>query len=718
MAYGNAKITHRDIKLTLFMSRYRSSLFSTLQHYTRLKHLQAAKPLHAHIITTDSSSCLYIANALINLYVKSGDFLTARLVFETIPHRDVVSFNTLINAYSHHHQHSSLVLELFRRMRRDNTLSDTHSFAGVFNAAPYVNDILGGRQVHGLAVKAVSCFGVFVGSSLVNMYCKMGFVRDARKVFDEMRERNSVTWATMISGYAMHQLGGDALEVFVLMRRSEEREEENEFVVTAVLSGLMIPELVDRGKQVHCVAVKNGLTSFVSVGNALVTMYSKCGSLDDALRTFEMCGDKNSITWSAMISGFAQSGDSQKGLDLFSDMHFSGVMPTEFAFGGVISACSDIGALEQGQQVHGYMIKLGYEFQIYIMSALVDMYGKCGSISDARKGFDCVKEPDIVLWSSMIGGYVENGVNEAALSLCCKMLREGFLPNELTTASILKACSSLCTCEQGKQVHACTIKYGFGLEFPIGNALFTMYAKCGNLEDGKLVFRRMPMRDVVSWNAMISGLSQNGQGNEALELFEEMRLGGNEPDSVTFVNVLSACSHMGSVERGWIYFQMMSNEFGIAPRVEHYACMVDVLSRAGKLYEAKDFIESATIDHGICLWRILLSACRNYRNYELGAYAGEKLMELGSLESQAYVLLSSIYTSMGRREDVERVRKMMNLRGVSKKPGCSWIELKSQVHVFVAGDVMHPRIENIGVEIRKLIKHMKDEGYQPSSATL
>lgn len=236
-----------------------------------------------------------------------------------------------------------------------------------------------------------------------------------------------------------------------------------------------------------------------------------------------------------------------------------------------------------------------------------------------------------------------------------------------------------------------------------------MYAKCGSLEDGNLVFRRMPTRDIVSWNAMISGLSQNGEGLKALELFEEMRQGPTKPDYVTFVNILSACSHMGLVERGKVYFKMMLDEFGIVPRVEHYACMVDILSRAGKLLEAKEFIESATIDHGMYLWRILLGACRNYRNYELGAYAGEKLMELGSEESSAYVLLSSIYASLGRSDDVERVRRAMKLRGVNKDPGCSWIELKSQVHVFVVGDQIHPEIVNIRVELRRLSKHMKDE---------
>jgi pentatricopeptide repeat protein len=444
-------------------------------------------------------------------------------------------------------------------------------------------------------------------------------------------------------------------------------------------------------------------------------MYAKCGSLDDALKTFEESSDKNSITWSAMITGFAQSGDSHKALNLFSHMHLSGTKPSEFTFVGVINACSDIGTVVEGKQMHGYSLKMGYESQIYIMTALVDMYAKCGSIADARKGFDYLQEPDIVLWTSMIGGYVQNGENEGALNLYCRMQMEGVMPNELTMASVLKACSSLAALEQGRQIHAGIVKHGFSLEVPIGSALSTMYAKCGSLEDGGFVFRRMPMRDVVSWNAMISGLSQNGRGHEALELFEEMQLEGTKPDYVTFVNILSACSHMGSVERGWVYFKMMFDKFGLVPRVEHYACMVDILSRAGKLNEAKEFIESATVDHGMCLWRILLSACRNYRNYELGAYAGEKLMELGSQESSAYILLSSIYTSLGKWEDVERVRRMMKLRGVNKDPGCSWIDLQSITHVFVAGEQMHPQIGEIRAELRMLTKQMKDEGYEPSS---
>ncbi|KAM6562116.1 hypothetical protein CsatB_022114 [Cannabis sativa] len=682
--------------------------FSELVELIQKRNLPKGKAFHGRLIRNgQASSCLYIANCIVNLYAKCGDLVKARIVFDRIPCRDVVSWNCLINGCSQLGSSSSLgvVMELLKGMMVENVLPNAHTFAGVFSGSL---DVTGGRQAQAVAFK-IGCFGdVFVGSSLLNLYCKSSIVSDARKVFDEMSERNLVSFAAMISGYASQRMAKEALELFGLVR-IEEGESGNEFIFTSVLSGLTVPELLDTGKLIHCLALKYGLLCFSAVGNAIVTMYSKCGSSDNALQMFTLFDDKNSITWSAMVTGLAQSGDFEKALKLFASMHFAGISPSEFTFVGVINACSDLSAIEEGKQIHGYSLKLGFESQMYVMTALVDMYAKCSSISDARKGFDYLLKPDIVLWTSMIGGYVTNGDNEAALNLYCRMQMEGIMPNELTMASVLKACSSLAALEQGKQIHGRTIKYGLGLEIPVGSALSTMYAKCGSLEDGNKVFRRMVTKDIISWNAMISGLSHNGHGNEALQLFEEMLYEGTKPDYITFVNVLSACSHMGLVDRGWSYFNMMFDKFGLVPKVEHYACMVDILSRAGKLKEAKEFIESATIDHGMCLWRILLSACRNYRDFELGAYAGEKLMELGSQESSAYVLLSSVYASLGRKEDVERVRRLMKLRGVSKEPGCSWIELKSRVHVFVVGDELHPQIRDIRAELRRLWKHIMDE---------
>ncbi|CAA2974872.1 pentatricopeptide repeat-containing At2g33680 [Olea europaea subsp. europaea] len=569
-------------------------LFAKLLDYTQGKNLPKGKSLHAHLLKTGVfPSCPFMSNTLVNFYAKCHLFSEAHLAFVQISYKDTVSWNCLINAYSQLSLrcYSLSALELFKQMLQHHTLPNSHTFAGILSSAAMLEDSMIAQQAHSFVLKLVDSYDVFVYSSLLNVYCKLGDLISGQKVFDEMAEKNSVTWATMISGYASQRLTKEAFSVFRMMTAGG-GEGVNEFVLTSLLSALVSSEFVDTGKQVHSLAVKTGLLSIVSVGNAVLTMYAKCDSLDDAVQAFELAIAKNSITWSAMITGYAQG---------------------------------------------------------------------------------------------------------------------GIAPNELTIASVLKACSSLSALEQGKQVHAHVVKNGFSLEVPIGSSLSTMYAKCGSLDDGNLIFTRMPARDVASWNAMISGLSQNGLGIKALELFEEMQLEGARPDYVTFVNILSACSHMGLVDRGWEYFKLMSDKFGEAPRIEHHACMVDILGRAGKLYEATEFIESATIEHGLCLWRILLSACRNHRNYELGAYAGEKLMELGSQESSAYVLLSSIYTALGRLHDVERVRRIMNLRGISKEPGCSWIELKSQVHVFVVGDQLHPQIQDVRSGLWRLSKLMKDE---------
>ncbi|GMH19661.1 hypothetical protein Nepgr_021502 [Nepenthes gracilis] len=697
------------------MNPQHRAFFNEVVKHTRELNIQKGKTLHAKIIKAGLSSSVYMANCMVNLYAKCGHLPDAELSFDQIDGKDVVSWSCLINAYSQKGgvESSSAVMGLFSRMRAQNTLPNAHTFVGIFNAMSNSCDVLGGRKAHSLAIKTDICWDVFVGSSLINMYCKLGPIDDARQAFDRMPERNSVSWATMVSGYAMHRMAVEAVGVFKLMMQCQQ-ERENEFVLSSVLSALALPEFVDIGRQVHCIAIKDSLVWIASVGNALVTMYSKCGSVRDALQTFEMSSDKNSITWSAMITGLAQSSNSKEALTLFSRMHYCGIHPSEYTFVGVVNACSDIAAIVEGKQLHCYLVKMGFENQIYIITALVDMYAKCGSIDDSRKGFDYLQEPDVVLWTSMIAGFAQNGDNESALSLYGRMEAKGIPPNELTVASILKACSSLAALDQGKQVHARVIKYGFILEVTIGSALSTMYTKCGSVEDGNLVFRRMIARDIVSWNAMISGISQNGCSNEALELFEEMIMEGIKPDAVTFVNILSACSRMGLVERGWKYFNMMSDVFAIAPALEHYACMVDVLSRAGRLIEAKEFIETAKVDHGMCLWRILLSACRNYRDYDLGAYAGEKLMELGSQESSAYVMLSKIYTALGKVDDVQRVMRLMKLRGVGKEPGCSWIELKNLFHVFAVGDQMHPQITEIQAKLQILTKQMIDEGYRPA----
>lgn len=591
-------------------------------------------------------------------------------------------------------------------------LPSPHSFAAAFTAAARVPSASAGAVTHALACKLPPSCGsnnVFVSTALLNMYCKLGAVSDAKRVFDGMLHRNAVSWAAMVSGYATGKCSEEAFELFRLMLQKCPLE-KNEFVTTAVLSAVSVPLGLLMGTQLHGLVLKDGLVGFVSVENSLVTMYAKAECMDAAMRVFGSSKERNSITWSAMITGYAQNGEANSAARMFLQMHSSGFTPTEFTFVGVLNACSDMGALVVGKQTHCLMVKLGFETQVYVKSALVDMYAKCGCIGDAKDGFHQLYDvDDVVLWTAMITGHVQNGEHEEALMLYSRMDKQGIIPSYLTVTSVLRACACLAALDLGKQLHAQILKCRFSLGGSVGTALSTMYSKCGNLEDSMVVFRRMPDRDVISWNSIISVFSQHGRGSDALDMFEEMKLEGTAPDHITFINLLCACSHMGLVDRSWFYFRAMTKDYNLIPTLDHYACMVDILSRAGQLKEAKDFIDSITIDHGTCLWRIVLGACRSLRDFDVGAYAGEQLMELGTEDSSAYILLSNIYAAQGKWNDVERVRHLMRLRGVSKDPGCSWVELYNRVHVFVVGEQQHPEAENINVELIRLAKHMKDE---------
>ena len=682
---------------------------------------RAGEVLHGWALKSGAASHAPVSNSLITFYCSlSRPLLAAAFaVFEDIPAatRDVASWNSLLNPLSRHHplaalSHFRLMLSSYDRI----VLPSPHSFAAAFTAAARAPSASSGAAAHALACKFPSSSAgsdnVFVSTALLNMYCKLGITSNARRVFDEMPHRNAVSWTAMVSGYAVGKCSEEAFEIFRLMLQ-ECPSEKNEFVTTALLSAVSVPSGLLMGVQVHGLVVKDGLVGLVSVENSLVTLYAKAECMEAALQVFGSSKERNSITWSAMITGYAQNGEADSAARMFLQMHAAGFSPTEFTLVGVLNACSDMGALSVGKQAHGLMVKLGFEMQVYVKSALVDMYAKCGCIGDAKGGFQQLYDvDDVVLWTAMIAGHVQNGELEEALVLYAKMNKEGIMPSNLTITSVLRACACLAALDPGKQMHAQIMKCGFGLGGSVGSALSTMYSKCGNLEDGMAVFRSMPDRDVIAWNSIISGFSQNGCGNGALDLFEEMKLEGTAPDHITFINVFCACSHMGLVDRGWFYFRAMTKDYGLIPRLDHYACMVDILSRAGQLKEANDFIESITVDHGTCLWRIVLGACRSLRDFDVGAYAGEKLMQLGTEDSSAYILLSNIYASQRKWNDVERVRRLMRLRGVSKDLGCSWVELNSRVHVFVVGEQQHPEVANINAELIRLAKHMKDEGYR------
>ncbi|CAH8385184.1 unnamed protein product [Eruca vesicaria subsp. sativa] len=638
--------------------------------------LNDVRTVHASIIKSSFFNEIFIQNRLIGAYAKRGSLQDARKVFDKMPQRNVYTWNTLVTALA-----------------------------------------------------------------------KLGFLDEAGSLFQSMPERDQCTWNSMVSGFAQRDRCEEALHYLTLMHK--EGFLLNEYTCASGLSACSSLSDVNRGVQLHSLIVKSpSLLSDVHIGSALVDMYSKCGKVEDAQQVFdEMGGHRNVVTWNSLITCYEQNGPVVEALNVFRLMLRSSIEPDEVTLASVISACASCSAVKVGREVHGRVatnVKLRND--IILSNAFVDMYAKCGRIKEARIIFNSMPirnviaetsmisgyamaastkaarlmftkmtERNVVSWNALISGYTQNGENEEALNLFCLLKRESVCPTHYTFANILKACADLAELHLGMQAHVHVLKHGFKFQSGeeadifVGNSLIDMYVKCGCVEDGYLVFRKMMERDCVSWNAMIIGFAHNGYGNEALVLFREMLGSGEKPDHITMIGVLSACGHAGLVDEGRYYFSCMTRDFGVAPRKDHYTCMVDLLGRAGFLEEAKNMIEEMPMEPDSVIWGSLLAACKVHRNMTLGEYVAEKLLEVESSNSGPYVLLSNMYAENGQWEDVMNVRKSMRKQGVTKQPGFSWIKIQGRSHVFIVKDKRHPRKKQIHSILDVLIAEMRQE---------
>ncbi|KAJ7560174.1 hypothetical protein O6H91_04G117100 [Diphasiastrum complanatum] len=527
-----------------------------------------------------------------------------------------------------------------------------------------------GKRVHALIVQSGLDSHMFLGNTLMEMYAKCGSVLDARKVFNTMPEHNVFSWTAIMSAYADHGQGEEAIDLFQQMQQTGIAPDKVAFVV--VLKACTRIAALEQGKQLHTDIIKSGFESDLIVGNTLVNMYAKCGCIGHALRVFNKMSERDVVSWNAMIAGYAENGLGQDVLALYEQMKEEGVQPNNVTYVVLLKTCASIVALEQGKQLHSHIIKSGFESDMIVGNTLVDMYAKCGCIEQACQVFDKMSERNVVSWSVMIAGYAHNGLGKEALALYEQMKQEGVQPDNITYVVLLKACANVAALEQGKQLHSQIIKSGSESDVIVGSALVDMYAKCGCIELAHQVFNKVSEQNVVLYSAMIAGYAQQGRGKEALTLLEQMQREGMNPDEVTYVCVLSACSHSGLVNEGCHLFDSMCKDHGVTPTMRHYACMVDLLGRAGCLTDAKDLINKMPIQPDVVVWLTLLSAARNHGHVEIGRHAFDCIVKLEPENAAAYVLLSNIYAEAGRMNEVEKIRKEMKDVGVKNMPGYSW----------------------------------------------
>ncbi|KAH7653155.1 Tetratricopeptide-like helical domain-containing protein [Dioscorea alata] len=684
-------------------------LSSVLSACTKAKFFEHGEQVHAQALKQGFCSETFVGNALVTLYSQCGYLNMAERIFGEMPCRDRVTYNALISGQVQRGRSESALLT-FKEMRLSAFEPDPVTISSLLTACSSIGAIQKGEQLHSFALKAGLSADYIIEGSILDLYVRCAKVEDAHEFFNMTDKTNVVLWNVMLVAYG--QMGNlqKSFDLFYQMHFAG--MQPNQYTYPSILRTCTYVGALNLGEQIHTLIIKTGFELNVYVSSVLIDMYSKCGRLTTAREILDRLSEEDVVSWTAMIAGYAQHEYFVEALRTFQEMHIHGIQSDNIGLASAVSACAGIKAIEQGLQIHARACTFGYSKDLSIGNSLVNLYAKCGRIMEAFSAFETIELKDEISWNGLISGFAQSGHCEEALKLFVQMGQAGVKANLFTFGSAISASANIADIKQGKQIHAKLIKVGYDSEIEAGNAIVSLYAKCGSINDAYIAFSGMSERNEISWNAMITCYSQHGLGREALKLFERMKGNGFKPNHVTFLGVLAACSHVGLVADGLDYFKSMSKVHGLVPRPEHYACVVDILGRAGQLGCAKGFIEEMPIDPDAMVWRTLLSACAVYKNIEIGEFAAQHLLKLEPYDSANYVLLSNVYAVTRKWDLRNHVRQMMKDKGVKKEPGRSWIEVKNVVHAFFVGDRLHPLADAIYGFLEDLNKRAIVIGYK------
>ncbi|MQL97562.1 hypothetical protein Taro_030253 [Colocasia esculenta] len=505
-------------------------------------------------------------------------------------------------------------------------------------------------------------------------------------------------------------------------------------------------------RQIHARLYVLGVHQDSFLVTHLISLCHRAGDIHHALSAYAQTQSPTAYPLNALLEALVDADDALKrrGVAVYRaqlrdcQRGDANRRPNCFTFSPLLRSCFP-SASSLVPQVHGHIIKFGVETDVYVGTTLLDSYGKCvncelarqlfddmpvrnvaswnsmlsslarsGDILEARKLFDQMQSRNEVSWTSMITGYAQNGYFGETLVLFQEMVSAGIKLHEMAAVGVLSACAHLGALGLGKKLHQYFDRESRGLDLFIGSALIDMYSKCGVVDQAAEVFTRMPKKNVVVFSSMIMGLAMNGRCIEALQVFNDMKKVGIRPNDITLVGVLCACCHGGLVDEGRQYFGSMVQKYSIAPKLQHYACIVDLLGRAGLIKEAYQFIRDMPINPDIVVWGALLGACRIHGEFELGKHAALRILELDPQHSGSLVFLSSACARNRDWTGVKKITKRMGSSGTKKIPGKSWIEVNSVVHQFFAGDKSHPHSDKIYMKLDELGRLLELEGYSPN----
>ncbi|XP_042511680.1 pentatricopeptide repeat-containing protein At2g29760, chloroplastic-like [Macadamia integrifolia] len=545
-----------------------------------------------------------------------------------------------------------------------------------------------------------------------------------RLVFNQIQMPNTFTWNAMIKAHSITRNPSICISLYkeMLQRGSKPNGITLSFVSKTCADVGNVEVLMGLQGQVLVL----GFCSDVFVLNSLIYGYSVCGYVDFARRVFDDLPQRDLISWTTVINSYVRGGRAKEAIELFFQIEKERLELDEVIVVAAFTASAQLRDLNLCRRIECLVRDLGVEFNSFMINASIDMYSKCGSITEARKHFDNMAQKNVISWNSMIfgygrsgnmkearrlfdlmpekneiswstllSGYAKNGALKEALMVFREMQAEGISPNDASITGAITVCAHLGALELGREIHSSLDDQKVRSDVVLGTALVDMYAKCGCLDISSKLFDMISRKNAVSYNVMMSGLAIHGKSSGCVEIFSKMVNAGIKPDSVTFVGILSGCAHAGWVEEGKKYFNLMTQVYGIAPRSEHVSCMVYLMGKTGNLEEALDFVRNSPVKADVSIWGALLSACKTHGIVELGELVAKEILELDPCHGGAYALLSNLYAAANKWEAVMKVRKKMKEIGVGSRPGWSLIELEGKGHEFYVGDNLHPKIKEI-----------------------
>lgn len=655
------------------------------------------KKAHASLIVSNALLSNSIALKLMSSYARFNDLGSVLGVFGTVQEEpNTMMWNLVIRSHVDLGLFRAAFL-LYRQMRKAGVRHDNFTFPLINQALSSIrSDSVFGKMIHCQAIQMGFDLDLYFCNTMIDVYVNCGCVSCARNLFDIMLQRDLVSWTSMIAGYISEKQVSVASELFNKMRAELE---PNSVTLIVMLRACCTSGTSKYGNQVHGYALKSGLLMYTSVQNAVLSMYANIGNTEGVETIFSEIDRKDVISWNILISFHGMRGDIMEVARIFSEMH-SG---EEFSWNTktltlVMSGIAKSGSLSEGESVHSLAIKTGLSDDIFLTS-LLDFYAKCGKLEISVELFREIHHKSNITWSAMMSGFIQNGYFMETITLFEQMQTAHLDPGPEIWRNLIDAYANLGALKLGKGVHAYLIKNLFnGVEEDIArleNSILNMYITSGSISSAKAYFGRLSLKDVIAWTTMIEGLGSHGLGFEALKYFQLMMEQKVQPNSVTFLSLLSACSHSGLVSEGCKIYCSMKWDFGIEPALDHHTCIVDLLGRYGLLKGALAIILKMIILPDSRIWGALLAASRVYGDKRVGEYAAERLLELEPDNAGYYTLLSNVKASVGRWDEVEELRRVMSEKHLKKKPGWSCIEVKGIMHGFTSGDISHPKADQI-----------------------